>query len=55
MCKWHRLRLCSIPLVGQDGWLKTEYYCYWPKDRTHNLIEEFAHILADMFDDDAVE
>ena len=43
--------LRRIPLVGQDGQLKTEYYCYWPKDRTNNLIEEFADILAGMFEE----
>ena len=42
--------LRRIPLVGQDGQLKSEYYCYWPKDRTNNLIEEFADILAGMFE-----
>ena len=44
-----------IPLVGQDGQLKSEYYCFWPKDRTNNLIEEFADILAGMFEDRAGE
>jgi DNA-binding transcriptional LysR family regulator len=39
-----------IPLVGQQGQLKSEYYCYWPKDRSNNLIEEFADILAGMFE-----
>jgi len=39
-----------IPLVGQGGQLKSEYYCYWPKDRTNNLIEEFADILAGMLE-----
>lgn len=39
-----------IPLVGQNGQLKSEYYCYWPKDRTNNLIEEFADILSGMFE-----
>ena len=39
-----------IPLVGQRGQLKSEYYCYWPKDRSNNLIEEFADILAGMFE-----
>lgn len=38
-----------IPLVDQDGQLKSEYYAYWPKDRSNNLIEEFASILVDMF------
>lgn len=38
-----------IPLAGQGGQLKSEHYCYWPKDRTNKLIEEFADILADMF------
>lgn len=41
-----------IPLVGQDGQLKSEYYCFWPKDRTNLLIEEFADILAGMFEND---
>lgn len=41
-----------IPLVGQDGQLKSEYYCYWPRERTNNLIEEFAGILAGMFESD---
>jgi hypothetical protein len=27
----------------------SEYYAYWPKDRTTPLIEEFADILASMF------
>ena len=45
--------LRRIPLVGQDGQLKSEYYCYWPKDRTNNLIEEFADILAGMFENPA--
>ncbi len=39
-----------IPLVGQSSQLKSEYYCYWPKDRTNNLIEEFADILSGMFE-----
>lgn len=42
--------LRRIPLIGQEGQLKTEYYCYWPKDRTNNLIEEFSDILAGMFE-----
>ena len=42
--------LRCIPLVGQDGQLKSGYYCYWPKDRTNRLIEEFADILAGMFE-----
>ena len=42
--------LRRIPLVGQSGQLKSEYYCYWPKDRTNKLIEEFADILAGMFE-----
>lgn len=42
-----------IPLVGQNGQLKSEYYAYWPKDRTNNLIEEFADLLESMFEDDA--
>ena len=42
--------LRRIPLVGQEGQLKCEYYCYWPKDRTNRLIEEFAEILAGMFE-----
>ena len=40
-----------IPLIGQDGQLKSEYYCYWPKIRTNRLVEEFADILADLFED----
>lgn len=39
-----------IPLVGQEGQLKSEYYCYWPKDRGNRLIEEFADILQGMFE-----
>ncbi len=39
-----------IPLMGQGGQLKSEYYCYWPRDRTNKLIEEFANILVGMFD-----
>ena len=39
-----------VPLVGQQGQLKSEYYCYWPKDRTNKLIEEFADILSGMFE-----
>ena len=39
-----------IPLVGQGGQLKSEYYCYWPKDRSNKLVEEFADILAGMFE-----
>ena len=39
-----------IPLVDQRGQLKSEYYCYWSRDRTNNLIEEFADILAGMFE-----
>jgi DNA-binding transcriptional LysR family regulator len=38
------------PLVGPDGQLKSEYYCYWPRERTNNLVEEFASILAGMFE-----
>lgn len=44
-----------IPLVGQGGQLKSEYYCYWPKDRTNRLVEEFADILAGMFGGDGGE
>lgn len=40
-----------IPLVGPNGQLKSEYFCYWPRDRTNNLIEEFADILTGMFED----
>ena len=40
-----------IPLVDQNGQLKSEYYCYWPKNRTNRLIEEFADILAGLFED----
>lgn len=40
-----------IPLVGPQGQLKSEYYCYWPKDRTNRLIEEFSDILAGMFEE----
>lgn len=43
-----------IPLVGQGGQLKSEYYCYWPKDRGNNLIEEFAGILQGMFEEDDI-
>ena len=42
--------LRRIPLVGQDGQLKSEYYCYWPRDRTNRLVEEFANILAGLFE-----
>lgn len=45
-----RSAIRRIPLVGQSGQLKSEYYCYWPKDRTNNLIEEFADILSGMFE-----
>ena len=41
-----------IPLTDQNGQLKSEYYCYWPKNRTNRLIEEFADILAGLFEDD---
>ena len=41
-----------IPLVGQAGQLKSEYYCYWPRDRSNKLIEEFADILAGLFEGD---
>ena len=41
-----------IPLVGQHGQLKSEYYCYWPKNRTNRLIEEFADILTGLFESD---
>lgn len=44
-----------IPLVGQGGQLKSEYYCYWPKDRANRLVEEFADILAGMFGGDGGE
>lgn len=44
--------LRRIPLVGQNGQLRSEYYCYWPKDRTNRLIEEFADILAGTFEAD---
>ena len=40
-----------IPLTDQNGQLKSEYYCYWPKNRTNRLIEEFADILAGLFDE----
>ncbi len=43
--------LRRIPLVGPAGQLKSEYFCYWPKDRSNRLIEEFADILAGMFED----
>lgn len=39
-----------IPLVDQNGQLKSEYYCYWPKNRTNRLVEEFADILAGLFE-----
>ena len=42
--------LRRIPLVGQTGQLKAEYYCYWPRERTNKLIEEFADILTGMFE-----
>lgn len=42
-----------IPLVGQQGQFKSEYYCYWPKDRSNKLIEEFASILSGMFENPA--
>jgi DNA-binding transcriptional LysR family regulator len=41
-----------IPLVGPQGQLKSEYYCYWPKDRTNRLIEELSDILAGMFEEE---
>ena len=41
-----------IPLIDQNGQLKSEYYCYWPKNRTNRLIEEFAGILAGLFESD---
>jgi DNA-binding transcriptional LysR family regulator len=41
--------LRRIPLVGPRGQLVSEYYAYWPKDRTTPLIEEFADILSSMF------
>ena len=43
--------LRRIPLVDQNGQLKSEYYCYWPRDRSNRLIEEFADILAGMFEE----
>lgn len=46
--------ICRIPLVGQAGQLKSEYYCYWPKGRTNKLIEEFADILQSMFEGDGL-
>ena len=39
-----------IPLVGQNGQLKSEYYAYWPKDRENVLIREFADILTGLFE-----
>ena len=39
-----------IPLVGQNGQLKSEYYAYWPKDRENALIREFGSILQGMFE-----
>ena len=39
-----------IPLIGQHGQLKSEYYAYWPKDRENVLIREFAEILVGMFE-----
>ncbi|MBR3315309.1 MAG: LysR family transcriptional regulator [Atopobiaceae bacterium] len=42
-----------IPLVGQEGQLKSEYYCYWPKNRANRLIEEFADILTGLFESDS--
>lgn len=39
-----------IPLVGQGGQLKSEYYAYWPKDRENVLIREFGDILQGMFE-----
>lgn len=39
-----------IPLIGQEGQLKSEYYAYWLKDRENPLIREFGNILADMFE-----
>ena len=40
-----------IPLVGQQGQLKSEYYAYWPKDRENPLIREFGDILRGMFEE----
>ena len=39
-----------IPLVSEGGQLKSEYYCYWQRDRSNRLVEEFADILAGMFE-----
>ena len=39
-----------IPLIGQDGQLKSEYYAYWPKDRENVLVREFGDILTGMFE-----
>jgi len=38
-----------IPLHGTDGHISHEYYVFWPKDRTNNLIEEFAGMLEETF------
>ena len=42
--------LRRIPLVGQNGQLKSEYYAFWPKNRENVLIREFADILTGMFE-----
>ncbi|MDO4405450.1 MAG: hypothetical protein Q4C09_10490, partial [Atopobiaceae bacterium] len=41
-----------IPLVGQNGQLKSEYYAYWPKDRENVLVREFGGILQGMFENE---
>lgn len=39
----------SIPLFDSDGHMQVDYYAFWRKDRTNDLIEEFARILEDLF------
>lgn len=39
-----------IPLVGERGQLRSEYYAFWPKTSTNPFVREFAEILAGLFE-----
>ena len=44
-----------IPLVDAHGThIAHEYYAFWAKSRTNDLIEEFARILEELFESSAV-
>lgn len=38
-----------LPLVNAAGRSESEYYVFWPQERTTPLVEEFAEILKGLF------